>query len=346
MIKNLFFTAALLAPGLAYAANPSANLPVQIVPAGSNIACDAGPTYTGSVPAPAGGAGFTTCALNADFSNSYYSKTATWINECGATTPWRFYLQGQFGGSVPCNRLTIATDPTFGGTVAHFQYLQNDKATIGQNIFQLAWPGAWLTTTGFPPYLPNEMYYEISFRLSPATLTAGTAWPIDIWQETTRSPCGPGGGPCPPSWVEIDFMEYDDLGQPGSGFKWGGGIIDWPYGNPAYGPVTVGATDLSVYHTLRVLITSDESSAISKCTWIDATPYGCIQVHPQNVPGADAQTTAEEYHQWNNAITFFLGQGGASSISSNLDAYIQSIRLWECSGYKTTRCPGQIITTQ
>jgi hypothetical protein len=35
MIKRLFLAAALVAPGLAYAGNPSANLPVQIVPAGA-----------------------------------------------------------------------------------------------------------------------------------------------------------------------------------------------------------------------------------------------------------------------------------------------------------------------
>lgn len=35
MIKDLFFTAALLVPGLAYAGNPSADLSVQIVPARS-----------------------------------------------------------------------------------------------------------------------------------------------------------------------------------------------------------------------------------------------------------------------------------------------------------------------
>ncbi len=60
MIKKLFFAAALLAPGLVYAADPSANLSVEIVPAGSDPA----------VPAQAAAAGFTTLAANFDFVNN------------------------------------------------------------------------------------------------------------------------------------------------------------------------------------------------------------------------------------------------------------------------------------
>ena len=43
MIKQRFFTAALLAPSLAYAGNPSTTLSGQIVPAGSDPAVPAVP---------------------------------------------------------------------------------------------------------------------------------------------------------------------------------------------------------------------------------------------------------------------------------------------------------------
>jgi hypothetical protein len=65
MINKLFFTAALLARGLAHAGNPSADLSVQIVPDGSPLA----------VPAPAAAAGSTTQALNADFTSAAWSNT-------------------------------------------------------------------------------------------------------------------------------------------------------------------------------------------------------------------------------------------------------------------------------
>src|ERR1700730_16567866 len=70
MIKKLFFMAALLAPGLAYGGNPSADLTGQIVPAGS------GPP----VPAPAAAAGFTTLAGNFDFSQPLYATQSNWLD--------------------------------------------------------------------------------------------------------------------------------------------------------------------------------------------------------------------------------------------------------------------------
>ena len=70
MQRTLLFAAVLLAPNLAY----SADLSVQAVPASSDgIACDIGPNYTGAVPAAALAAGFTHCAANYDFSNSFYA---------------------------------------------------------------------------------------------------------------------------------------------------------------------------------------------------------------------------------------------------------------------------------
>jgi hypothetical protein len=58
MIKRVFITAALLVPSLAYSANPSANLTVQVDPA---------------VPAEAAAAGFTTLAANYDFTQPLYA---------------------------------------------------------------------------------------------------------------------------------------------------------------------------------------------------------------------------------------------------------------------------------
>jgi hypothetical protein len=52
MIKKLFFLAALLVPDLAYAANPSADLSVQIVPAGKTTS-----TQCPSVAPPRGAGG-------------------------------------------------------------------------------------------------------------------------------------------------------------------------------------------------------------------------------------------------------------------------------------------------
>src|SRR6516162_9190616 len=98
MIKKLIFTAVLLAPGLAYGGNPSANLTVQIDPAPNppnSITCDIGPNYSGSIPAAATQAGFTHCAANYDFTYTgsftngsftyQWSNLSSWLR-CDNTT--------------------------------------------------------------------------------------------------------------------------------------------------------------------------------------------------------------------------------------------------------------------
>jgi hypothetical protein len=92
MIKQLFLTAALLAPGLAYAGNPSADLSGQIVPASGSIACGVGPNYTGSIPTQASTAGFTTCAANYDFTSSQFANASTWLDCYGANPIVLYYL--------------------------------------------------------------------------------------------------------------------------------------------------------------------------------------------------------------------------------------------------------------
>src|SRR6266478_9018702 len=95
MIKKLFFTAALLVPGLANGADPSATLPVQIVPSGSPRA----------IPAGAQAAGFTTLALDADFSLPFYATQSNWLDCAGATSPQWYRAWIGFGSGIagPCS---------------------------------------------------------------------------------------------------------------------------------------------------------------------------------------------------------------------------------------------------
>ena len=89
MIKGLFFTAALLMPSLAYAGNPSANLSVQVVPAGVQVA-----------PAGAQAAGYTTLAFHSDFTQPFYTNLSNWLDCAGATSP-QWWIAGGNGHSPP-----------------------------------------------------------------------------------------------------------------------------------------------------------------------------------------------------------------------------------------------------
>lgn len=102
---------------------PSANITVTVVPvapvAGS-VACDIGPSYTGSIPAAAAQAGFTHCAANYDFTQTQaftdqlgthtWSDLSSWFvcsNVTAAPYLWKFI------GTTGCNDGThqyITTD--------------------------------------------------------------------------------------------------------------------------------------------------------------------------------------------------------------------------------------------
>jgi len=163
-------------------------------------------------------------------------------------------------GGVPCSDSTITTD---GGS----QVLLVQQDTVGTPLSFL-YPAHWVQPGVF---FPNEMYIEMTFRTTLQSLVQNGSGPfqsIDWFWESVR-----GETPPPPSWVEIDFLEI--VNTPRSSPNWGGGLLDWRP-NPNYGPVTYGTTDLTQYHTLGVLITSDESTNLYKCTFMDGSFVGCI----------------------------------------------------------------------
>lgn len=162
MIKKLVFTAALLAPGLAYGGNPSVDLTVQINPASpppNGIACDIGPSYIGSIPAAATQAGFTHCAANYDITQTQsftdsagthqWSNLSTWF-VCNRTlsNPYLWY----FVGSVGCdtNHQNITTDG--GVQVLALSYRLTD-AQAGQWNNQIQ-----NEVNGSPNPLPEQFY--------------------------------------------------------------------------------------------------------------------------------------------------------------------------------------------
>jgi hypothetical protein len=221
-------------------------------------------------------------------------------------------------GGVPCSDSTITTD---GGS--QVLLVQQDK--VGTPLSFL-YPGHWVQPGVF---FPNETYIEMTFRTTSQSLVQNGSGPfgsIDWFWESLR-----GETPPPPSWVEIDFLEI--VNTPHSSPNWGGGLLDWQP-NPNYGPVTYGTTDLTQYHTLGVLVTSDESSNIYKCTFMDGSFIGCIN---------QAQGEPRNYVQHNNAVTVWLGWPG-TNYTSPVQVYIKSIKIWECANYQTTGCPGTMVT--
>ena len=160
MIKKLFFTAALLAPGLAYGADPSANLPIQIVPASA-------------VPAPAQAAGFNNLIINDNFQDPSFANTANWLDCAGAGSPkwWRAWVGfGSIDG--PCSAITQATDPN-GGQLALRLHWQ-DSYFSGNNGHGHNLPIQTTDNNGNGRRTPLGFYIEVRARsTSPQTVAPG-----------------------------------------------------------------------------------------------------------------------------------------------------------------------------
>src|ERR1700756_5569277 len=109
MIKKLLIAAALLLfPYIGHTADLSADLSVK---GGPPTACDNGDAL--GTPAMAAAAGFSHCALNADFTKvgGFFGNIANIIDGCGGTGTKIFQAYYAYSGvRVPCNRMTIESD--------------------------------------------------------------------------------------------------------------------------------------------------------------------------------------------------------------------------------------------
>ncbi len=368
MIKQLFLTAALLLPGLAYAGNPSADLSTQIVPAappptppppGGNIACDQGPNAS-AIPAPAQRAGFTHCALNADFTivGGPFSDPSTFVNPCGASNSlWpngsNFYWENFLDASKhpPCSRVSIITDPVFGGQTLHLQYQPVDFNSGGSSRNdwnELNWPVGYSMIAG--RVLPIEMYVEITFRTTVTSLNQhdGSIELFGPWNNPMNTPQSGG------RVSEMDFDEIIDGGQTYGGPPWQNayasvlGNRNCAYALNGGCDLTQNLLDWTSYHELGDLVTSDGIANLANCAYIDGIMQLC---HTLNV--SDSQYL--DYPA--NTVSFNLGGNGPGNpfpnggcptmgtcIINNVDGYIQSIHVWMCDNYKTQTCPGTVVS--
>jgi hypothetical protein len=358
MIKKLFFVAALLMPSLACGGDPTANLPVQIVPAGPDpgIVCDTGPNYSGSVPAPAAAAGFTHCALNADFTTSAYSNPATWLAECGASpnsqnTLFHLRMANQSNSTItdaPCNRAVMKTDG--GVQVLDLAFHPSDYTVSGNTYMALNWPAdEWgagpcgsFSCRGGPnggAGLWQQMYSEITYRMLPSSWNTtpphANGQVVDWWIDGCQScpKLGTGGG------LEIDFFEI-------TANNYNSGAQTAQYDPGFHGSSLPSYTlDTSGYHTIGSLITSDGTTT-GYCVYVDGgiatrTPVSCGSRNESN-----GQASIAGLSMWLAGALCRVSDPNAPAgcQTDTIEAYVKSIRLWECSNYWGAACYGPIIT--
>jgi hypothetical protein len=368
MIKKLTLTAALLMPGLAYGANPSADLSVQVVsavPPPGNIACDYGPNTTlptGTVGTDLTTAGFTHCVLNADFTDNsgatvnggwVMNNKNTWLNSCPTpTTTWgKFWLMwhpsgpgfgtnGDGGGPVPCARATLVND---GGTqVLNFQFAASDWSSGGNFAMSLYWPLCGNSCVGMRPALPVALYEEITYRL-PSGTAQSIAGIINSRDENSVFDGSPsqGGGFLDMVWIEA-------LAQGGSSFL---SLDNYVSTGACGGKCTAGGSwvpPLTTYHTYANLSTTDGSTALSSCHYLDGAGVtftstvswdGTYCGHWINFVGNEIND--HDRRNWN-----FIGWPTlASPPTATISINIKNIRIFACTNYlgSGNNCTGPFV---
>jgi hypothetical protein len=363
MIRRLFFTAALLMPGLAYGQNPSANLSVQVVPPNNNsIACDIGPSYIGSMPAQATQAGFTHCAANYDFTQTQsftdsvgthqWSNLSSWFT-CGRTPPFLF-TRADFS-DVPCDTAHVNVISDGGTQVLALSYYLTDKNNNGysNSLDTASVNGTTVVGTSFP----SEIYIEQVIRVNSNNTCSSSCLAYSL---ATFAPNFNLNNPC---FVSGDFDEM-------SGFA--GDTLDntglhlW---NPTCGvsggvfgpsPPVESPQATSSYSTYGSLMTADNVSNFTLCSNSGSGAVGGLPasafksctspftvVPPSTAPVFLARQMVQLWEGPESA-----GQGGSVWTGTQHTTYIQRVTVWVCpnptggSDWTTGQCYNNpVITT-
>jgi hypothetical protein len=315
MIKRLFFMGALLVPGLACGADPSAPLSVEVVTAGPAPA----------VPAPAAAAGFTTLAANYDFTTSFYATQSNWLGcdpNSSATKQW--YLgQWFFTKFPPCN-INQVFDAAAGSDVIRFTWLPEYFATTqpnnhGMYISMLSHDNDRVTDY---PY----SYIEFTARITPAVDKSYFA----LW---TYSQVGAQDGNGANEYDIVEIFGICDFCAKAGVFQWdaGGTVTETFSGLP-------GGFDTTVYHKYAMRI-KRTGNTIEMCSYIDDILQGSCR----NLPNP----TTRQLNQRSILIIgngTCCGEGESNNTAVRTDLFVKNIRMWSCATWQTTTCSGTALT--
>lgn len=324
---TLLSLAILSFPFYAHASTASANLPIQVTKPAAGVACDFGPNYAGAIPAAAQAAGFTHCAANYDFTSAAYANPATWLDCAGATgSQIQFTLYGN-----TCSHVFITTDG--GSQVLNIQWNQNTDLTpaYGSMNIQTAGSNNDPNIADAILSMPTGKYIEYVVKTDPNTQQhAGctSCFMNDVWS---------WGGNGNPNFVEWDFLEEYDATNANGGIwhGWDGANIGV---SPMREPGMESGYDPTVYNTYGMRIANDTSGNVAVCNYLNGN------LLDSTLQGSSDKCATGSYSPVPVGRDFLvLTSGpedptGAKSYAVLGNFYIKSVRIWECSGYKTGEC--------
>jgi hypothetical protein len=270
----------------------------------------------GGTPAAATAAGFTTVALNDDFSQPFWANKANWL-DCndGITSPPaspRYYRSWEGFGflAAPCSAVLQENDPFTGTPALHIYWKQSfynpasdDETNAIQTVNGSGPPSAG---TFFTPYA----YFEITAALVSAPTTDAH---FNLWTLTTTAGVS----------FEWDALEsWVDNGDTTSCST--GGICN------AANPVNAGYP-INQYHRYGWRITSDGATESWWCFYIDDNLIGCSRTDT----GSSSYLVNGGY-QTTPQIMIEQGCRGGSEPpgcgdGTNADVWVSRIRVFSCA---------------
>jgi hypothetical protein len=306
MIKKVFFTAALLVPGLAYAGNPS-NLSMQIVPAESDPA----------VPAEAAAAGFTTLAADYDFSKPLYATLSNWL-DCGSnpSLPWHW----QNNSSIACNSTNISQVNDGGSNVVALTFPVGSTQP-GALVIATINNTATAAVDFGNAYYETIVRYDVGSGNTLHSLQANWMWPTNTQYDQRNPPFT-----CCAGALEMDLIEmaappdlsdqaYHYWDNSGGGFVW--------QGRPLHG--FASNLDPTVYHKFGILKTSNGTNDIRVCSWLDDIFQSCDSP-PANSDYLVNRNFLEMWVQIQNA-------NPTEIVNTPFSSYTQYFRAWSCANW-------------
>ncbi len=319
-MKTLLLAAVMMLAAPAFGASPTATLSAQIVPAAVNP----------SVPAVAQAAGFTTLAGNYDFSSPAYADPNTnWI-DCGNNDNSKIWHAASPGvNSINCN-IHQKVDPGDGSTVMNLHLGTSDGCGGGFTFpfcsvsIQTQNNSNKFATAAFP-----NMYVETVNRVENTYNNGGGyngAHAVWTWWA--------GAGPDAYE-ADIDELQVDQGGYGNDGIpNWaaGGspppGITGWTSYAPNNASVPAGYSPVP-YHKYGMLLTSDGSSSIYACWFIDDRLQSPCQAVPSVV--------STEYTARHIMIMTVYGSAGGQASIIDRDLDVKYIKVYTCAGWTPTQ---------
>jgi hypothetical protein len=271
--------------------------------AGSSASCSAPVGWAFNPPPPPGAeaAGFTTLALNSDFTQL---QPSNWLDcfpqdDSSGATWWQGYWYENFdGGQPPCeignpgpttSSINIVTDPVYGNQALDLTW----KASYGgadQGYTEIQTLSSDGTTSNGGAF-PLNHYFEVIMRTdnTPSMQTFGTPpagadGPMKLvggsWMAAYEWTVA-GGNPSGATGPVVELDNHEDHGDFPNKLSMGG-YFNWNAGGcPDCGASFIGNVsgfDPTVYNTYGFRVTSDGSTGMATCGYLNDNFMGCTNV--------------------------------------------------------------------